>query len=81
MCIQCMAGASVCVGAAYGIRAWLATRCWPSLTQQRMRRPTIVLVGAAVLASGLGLGSAASQRQPSPEAPPAPSARLQAVSR
>lgn len=49
MCMQCMAGASVAMGGAAGTRAWLATRTW--MTQAAVRRATIALMAAGVIAS------------------------------
>lgn len=65
MCMQCMAGASACVASASGVRVWLATRNWTWLTDKFMKRATIALITAAVLASSLIPSSAA------PPAPPA----------
>ena len=52
MCAQCMAGAATAVGAASGVRAYLAARGYRWLTRGRLRAITIALVVAAVLASG-----------------------------
>lgn len=57
MCAQCMAGASLCVGSASGMRAWLAVRGWTWLTPKVMRRVTIALMSTAVLASSVLAGS------------------------
>jgi hypothetical protein len=51
MCVQCMMGASAAVGSASGMRSWLATRHWAWLTPQRLHRITVVLIGAALIAS------------------------------
>lgn len=59
MCMQCMAGASVAVGSASGMRAWLAMRGWAWLTPKVMRRITIGLMSAAVLASSVLVPGAA----------------------
>ena len=64
MCVQCMAGASLCVGSASGMRAWLAMRNWRWLTPTAMRRLTIALMSAAVLASTVVVSGA--QPTPSP---------------
>ena len=63
MCMQCMAGASVAVGSASGMRAWLAMRGWAWLTPRAMRRITIALMSAAVVASSV-LVSGATPTQP-----------------
>lgn len=79
MCMQCMAGATVAVGSASGMRAWLATRGWARLTPKVMRRITIGLMSAAVLASSVLVSGAtpAQQAQPSPKPAEAPSGRGQ----
>jgi len=64
--MQCMAGASLAVGSASGIRAWLATRGWAWLTPKVMRRATVGLMGAAVVASSVLVSSAAPPAQTSP---------------
>ena len=46
-----MAGAMTAVGAASGTRAYLGTRSFAWLTPRRLRRVTIALVLAALLAS------------------------------
>lgn len=56
MCVQCAAAAAVTVGSASGIRAWLGARFALSIGARRMRWVTGVLMGAAVLASGLVVG-------------------------
>lgn len=56
MCAQCMATAAVAVGAAGGVRAWVAAHQPAWLTPPRLKRVTAVLIGAAVLAAGLGSG-------------------------
>ena len=58
MCMQCAASAATAVGAASGIRVWLASRGGALLTPRRMRFVTIALLTAAVVVSGLGLGGA-----------------------
>jgi hypothetical protein len=49
--MQCMAGAMTAVGAASGTRAYLGTRNFSWLTPRRLRRVTIALAFAALLAS------------------------------
>ncbi len=66
MCAQCLAGAAACVGSASGVRAWLATRPW--MTPVTLRRATIILLSAGVLASSLALGSAGSAPAPETDA-------------
>ncbi len=56
MCAQCMTTAAVAVGAAGGIRAWLAARAPAWLTPGRLRALTIGLLSAAVAAAGVGFG-------------------------
>jgi hypothetical protein len=56
MCMQCVATASVTVGAASGVRAWLQAKAGDWLTPPRMRAITIALLTFAVLGAGLGLG-------------------------
>lgn len=51
MCVQCLAGASVAVGGATGLRAWLATRSW--ITPRALRRATVALLTGAVLAAAV----------------------------
>jgi hypothetical protein len=51
MCVQCMMAASAAVGSASGLRSWLATRQWASLTPQRLHRITVALIAAALIAS------------------------------
>ena len=54
--MQCLAAAATTVGAASGLRAWLAARAGGWLTPPRKRVLTIALTGLAVLGAGLGLG-------------------------
>jgi hypothetical protein len=56
MCMQCAATATVAVGSASGIRAWLRMHAGSWLTPARMRAVTIGLLTLAVIASGIGLG-------------------------
>jgi hypothetical protein len=51
MCMQCMMGAMTAGAAATGTRSWLATRRWAWLTPVRLRRLTIGLLVAALVAS------------------------------
>jgi len=53
MCMQCMAAVATSGAAATGIRAWLATRGFSWLTPQRLKRATICLIAAALIASSL----------------------------
>jgi hypothetical protein len=55
MCMQCVAAASVTVGAASGVRAWLFAKAGDRLTPGRMRAITIGLLTVAVLGAGIGL--------------------------
>ncbi|MDX6638454.1 MAG: hypothetical protein QOJ01_1965 [Solirubrobacterales bacterium] len=55
MCIQCMATAMSSVGAASGTRAWLGSKFGARIGPVAMRRVTVGLFAAAVLASGVGL--------------------------
>jgi hypothetical protein len=56
MCAQCMATAAVAVGAASGLRAWLAARQPAWLTARRLRAATIGLLAVALIAAGIGVG-------------------------
>jgi len=51
MCMQCMASAMTAVGAASGARAYLGSRRYTWLTPERLKRITMVLVVAALVAS------------------------------
>jgi hypothetical protein len=55
MCMQCMATATVAVGSASGLRAWLRFHGGAWLTPPRMRAITIALLTLAVLGAGVGL--------------------------
>jgi hypothetical protein len=57
--MQCMAGASLAVGGASGARAWLATRPGAWVTPTVLKRVTIALMAAAVIASSLFVPGAA----------------------
>ncbi len=54
--MQCAATATVAVGSASGIRAWLRLHAGDWLTPKRMRWVTIALLSLAVVISGVGLG-------------------------
>ena len=56
MCMQCAATASLAVGSASGIRAWLRGHAGGWLTPGRLRAITIGLLALAVIVSGVGLG-------------------------
>jgi hypothetical protein len=56
MCMQCLTTASVAVGSASGVRAWLRSHAGDWLTPGRMRAITIGLLTLAVIISGVGLG-------------------------
>ncbi len=56
MCAQCMATATVAVGAASGLRAWLAASHPDWLTARVLRAATAGLLVVAVIAAGIGLG-------------------------
>ena len=56
MCMQCLAAAATTVGAASGLRAWLAARAGGWMTPPRKQALTMALTGLAVLGAGLGLG-------------------------
>ena len=58
--MQCMAAAMSSMAAANGSRAWLGKRRFRWLTPARLRKVTVVLFGAALIASALLMsGSAA----------------------
>lgn len=60
MCMQCMLSAMGSMAAANGTRAWLGRRAFAWLTPIRLRRVTVGLFTAALLASALLMsGSAA----------------------
>ncbi len=60
MCTQCMAAAMTTGAAATGARAWLATRTFAWLTPTRLRRVTIGLFAAALIATSLVIGGSGS---------------------
>jgi hypothetical protein len=51
--MQCMATAMTTGAAVTGVRSWLGTRNYSWLTPQRLRRTTICLFAAGLLASAL----------------------------
>ena len=51
MCAQCMATAATAVATATGVRSYLAAHQPRWLSPERLRRLTIVLVAAALVAS------------------------------
>jgi hypothetical protein len=53
MCMQCMTYAITSVGAAGGIRAWVASRSPSWMTPRRLRMITAALLTVAVLAAGI----------------------------
>jgi polyferredoxin len=53
MCMQCMLSAMSSMAAANGTRAWLGKRRFAWLTAARLRKVTVVLFGAALIASAL----------------------------
>jgi hypothetical protein len=54
--MQCAATASVAVGSASGVRAWLRGHAGAWLTPGRLKAITVVLLTLAVIVSGVGLG-------------------------
>lgn len=57
MCAQCMAAAATAAAGATGIRAWLGTRRWSWLTPRVLRRITVGLVAAGLVAAATLSGS------------------------
>jgi hypothetical protein len=53
MCLQCATYAAVSVGAAGGLRAWVAARRPSWVTPRRLRILTAALLTLAVLAAGI----------------------------
>lgn len=53
MCVQCAAGAMATMGAATGMRAWLAARRPAWFTRGVARASTAALVAGGVLSAGL----------------------------
>lgn len=66
--MQCMAGAMSTLAAASGSRAWLGGRHFRWLTPRRLRRVTVTLFSAALLASSFVM-SGSSAHQPAHTAP------------
>jgi hypothetical protein len=70
MCMQCMATAMTAGAATTGVRAWLAARnpCW--LTPRRLKRATVAILAAGVLAAGTHVapngGAAVAKDAPQP---------------
>jgi hypothetical protein len=60
MCMQCMMGAMSAGAGATGARTWLKHMAPRWLTPRRMRAVTAVLIGAALIASTVLLGSSSS---------------------
>lgn len=72
MCMQCMATAMTTGAAVTGTRAWLATRNISWLTPQRLRRTTICLFAAGLLASALLVSGSGTRPAGAHAATPAP---------
>jgi hypothetical protein len=72
MCMQCMATAMGSIAAASGTRAWLGTRRFDWLTQARLRKVTVALFTAALIASALLMSG--SSRAPAGHQPDTPAA-------
>jgi hypothetical protein len=53
MCMQCMSVAVTSVGAAGGLRSWIASRNPGWMTPRRLRMLTAALLTLAVLAAGV----------------------------
>jgi hypothetical protein len=53
MCMQCMTYAMTSVGAAGGLRSWVASHSPAWMTPRRLRLFTAALLTVAVLASGV----------------------------
>jgi hypothetical protein len=54
MCVQCAATASVVVGSASGLRAWLGSRARSPAARRRLKVVTFALAGLAVAGSSVG---------------------------
>ncbi len=76
--MQCMATAMTSGAAVTGVRSWLGTRNYTWLTPQRLRRTTICLFTAGLLASAL-LISGSGKQPASASAANTPSASQAAV--
>jgi hypothetical protein len=70
MCMQCMATAMGTMAAANGTRAWLGKRYFSWLTPVRLRRVTVALFSAALLASALLMSGSAATGTPTHHAAP-----------
>ena len=55
MCLQCVTYAAASVGAAGGLRAWVAARQPSWITPRRLRILTAALLTVAVLVAGIRL--------------------------
>jgi hypothetical protein len=77
--MQCMATAMTTGAAVTGVRSWLGTRNYSWLTPQRLRRATLCLFAAGLLASAL-LVSGSGKQPTSARAASSPPA-LQVASR
>jgi hypothetical protein len=65
MCVQCMVGAMTAVGAASGVRAYVASRGFRWMTPKRLKALTVALAVAALAVSAtLVSGSSATPKQP-----------------
>jgi hypothetical protein len=53
MCMQCMVAAMSTIGAASGLRSWIAARFGARLGSAGLRAATVTLFALAVLGSGL----------------------------
>jgi hypothetical protein len=71
--MQCMATAMTTGAAVTGVRSWLGIRNYSWLTPQRLRRTTICLFAAGLLASAL-LVSGSGKQPPSAQAAGSPPA-------
>jgi hypothetical protein len=61
MCMQCMATAMTTGAVVTGARSWLGTRNYSWLTPQRLRRTTICLFAAGLLASATLISGSGTQ--------------------
>jgi hypothetical protein len=61
MCMQCMATAMTTGAAVTGVRSWLGTRNYSWLTPRRLRRTTICLFAAGLLASATLISGSGTQ--------------------
>jgi hypothetical protein len=72
MCMQCMASAMTTGAAVTGVRSWLGTRNYAWLTPLRLRRATVCLFAAALLASALLISGSGAQTAKAHAGAPAP---------